>query len=432
MSEIRSIQEVIRVGLCISCGACVSTAPPRTMKMVLNENRGTFIPKIIDTSCVSGDGREFTVCPGKGLPINKMAQSLYGSASHETFELGRYRFSAAARTTNPRILENASSGGVMTEIACYLLEKGLVHGVTASHFIYGPPGPRTKLFIARSPEDLFMAQGSKYCPTTTNQLVRLCAEAGGRYLFVGTPCQVGALRLAAQEDPSLVEVFPYTMANFCGGYRDFRYLDEIVFSHGIDPAEVEFFRFRGDGQPGSMLIRTREGQTASEPYPDYGSRSMIARQKRCWYCVDATGELADFACGDAWIPRFLKDEHSWSVILARSAFAEELISEMATMQRLKTEPVSFEEICESQRSNIYSKKFRQYGRIRVSRLLGITVPRWDVELPPNNSRYLYEIIVLLSKTRLGQQVRKIIHSSKRLLGRLYAAQDKCPRKTKIS
>jgi len=432
MSEIRSVQEVVRLGLCISCGACVSAAPQGTMKMVLDENQGIFIPKIIEPARVSGDGCEFAVCPGKGLPISEMARNLYDSAAHASFELGRYRLAVAARTTNCRILENASSGGVMTDIAQYLLEKGLVQGVTASRFVYGPPGPRTQVFIARCLEELLLAQGSKYCPTTTNQLVRQCAKAGGQYLFVGTPCQVGALRLAMQQDRSLVEIFPYTMANFCGGYRDFRCLDQILASYGVKPADVESFRFRGGGQPGSMLARMRDGRTISESYPNYARRCMISKQKRCWYCVDATGELADFACGDAWIWRFLEDEHPWSIVLGRSAFAERIINEMATAGKLKVEPVSFEEICESQKGNLNSKKFRQYSRMRVSSFLQISMPRWDAELPRSKGGYLYEICVLVGKTRFGQRMRKIMYFCKRLLRRFYAMQEKHTKKANIS
>jgi len=417
MVKVSSIQEVIRHRLCISCGACVSAAPPGSMRMVLDEKQGIFIPDIIDSSRVSGNGLEFAVCPGKGIPINEISHQIYSSATSESFELGRYRLAVAAHTTNQRILENASSGGVMTGIAQYLLEKGLVEGVTASRFVYEGAGPRTETFIARNLQDLISAQGSKYCPTDMNRLVRECMQRGERYLFSGTPCQIGALRLAMQREPAIEKVFPYTMANFCGGYRDFRNLDGLLLAHGIEPSKVEYFRFRGGGQPGSMIGRTRDGKTIWEPYPDYGRRSMIPKQKRCWYCLDATGELADFACGDAWIERFLQDKHPWSVILARSEFSEEIINEMASTGLIVIREVSAKEVIDSQRSNITSKKYRQYGRIQVSQLLGITMPEWDVELPRDKSNYLYEFRILLDKTRVGLWLREMKRLIKKILKR---------------
>ena len=377
------------------------------MKMVYDQASGVFLPQIVDSQRLSGSGCEFDVCPGRGLAINEMARQLYSSTDHNSFELGLYRIGVAAHTANPQILKNASSGGVMTEIARYLIESKLVEGATASRFVYGPSGPKTESFIARSLDELLSAQGSKYCPTTTNQLVRECVQAGKRYFFIGTPCQVGALRLAMKKDPSLVEIFPYTMSNFCGGYRDFRCLNEIISSYGIRPANVKFFRFRGGGQPGSMLVETDQGRDFSAPYPDYGERSTIPKLRRCWYCIDATGELADFACGDAWIPRLMEDEYPWSIILGRSAFAEKTIREMAEAGLLTLTAISSEEICASQKSNLNSKKLRQYKRMRISRLLGIAVPSWDVELPRAGGNYFHEILILFGKTSIGQKLRVI-------------------------
>ncbi len=407
MGRVHSIQDVVRYGLCVSCGACVSAAPPGAIRMVFDDKRSIFVPEIIDANHASGKGIEFKVCPGKGWAINKMAEEQYGDAPNRSFELGLYRTAIAAHSTDERVIENAASGGVMTEIAGYLIDKNLVDGVTASRFAYGPQGPRTESFIAHTPDDLLCAQGSKYCPTTTNVLVRQCVEAGGRYLFIGTPCQVAALRLATREDSNLAKVFPYTMANFCGGFHNFRRLKDLITFDGIDPAKVEYFRFRGDGQPGSMFARTTDGRTITAAYPDYLHRSDVPRHKRCIYCVDATGELADFACGDAWIGRLLQTQRSWSIILTRSHFAEQIVSELISVGRIEVTPIFFEEVCESQRKNLTSKKFRQYKRMRISRLFGITMPEWDVQLPRGNSTYLHEARVLFSKTKLGRRIRKI-------------------------
>ena len=147
--------------LCVSCGACVSAAPSGAMKMVLDEKQNIFVPQITDTDRVSGDGIEFAVCPGKGYPIKQMALELYGSVRHDTYELGRYRYAVAAHINRSNILENASSSGVMTGIALYLMEKGLIQGATATRFIYGPGGPKTETFIDHTKEELLSSQGSK-------------------------------------------------------------------------------------------------------------------------------------------------------------------------------------------------------------------------------------------------------------------------------
>lgn len=368
------------------------------MRMVLDERRGIFVPMVLDGTAVSGAGPEYAVCPGKGAPVVQMGNELFGDADHYRMELGWYRRIVACHTTDSRILERASSGGVMTDISLFLIEHGHVDGVTTSRFVYGPKGPRTVASIAYYLDGLLAGQGSKYCPTTTNELVAACVKSGRRYLFLGTPCQVLALRLAMDRQPDLRRTFPLTMANFCGGYRDFRDLDHLLERNGFDSREVVFFRFRGGGQPGSMLATDSHGRTLCLPYPAYGRGTLLPKVKRCIFCVDGTGLLADFACGDAWLDRFAnKDGFPWSIVVLRSRAACDLFERLAEQGRLVVEPVSEQEILYSQRHNLESKITRQGRRRALHRLLGVAMPTWDMPLPPGGS-WRREIRTVLGKT----------------------------------
>jgi coenzyme F420 hydrogenase subunit beta len=317
----------------------------------------------------------------------------------------------------------------MTAVGQFLIENGLVDAATVVRFEYGDgTGPRPTEYLAGSLKDLMAGQGSKYCPTSVNRLVRDCVERGGRYLFCGTPCQVAALRLAIRKHPELAASFPFTMAHFCGGFRDYRQLDWIVRKHGLDPVEVEYFRFRGNGQPGGMCARTRSGQTVEEPYPQYLGDCPIPKLKRCVFCIDGTGQLADFACGDAWLPRYRNDRYPWSIVIARSEAAVGIIDEMTRSGHLTTEPVSFADMVRSQKSNLTSKVHRQYKRMKLYSLLGTSMPHWDVELPRGDNTYWGELAVLVGK-RLARsptvmRIRRLLSRyrvlvlAKRSVGRL--------------
>ena len=295
--------------------------------MRLDHQNGVVLPVILDRVNTTGSGLEFAVCPGKGVCQSKLANEVFPDSKNYVNELGRFVAIRAARAVDEEILRNASSGGIMTQIALYLLESNVVDGVTAARFQYGAPGPRAVSFIASNRKQLQASQGSKYCPTTTNVLVRECVERGGRYLFNGLPCQVAALRLATKENPNLKNVFPLTLTNFCGGYRDYRSLDGLLSRRGITPSATVSFRYRGGGQPGSMYARDKDGKEISEPYPEYMRGCDIPKAKRCVYCIDATGELSDFSCGDAWLERFTRDASSWSILVTRSPTAERIVSE---------------------------------------------------------------------------------------------------------
>jgi len=408
MKRITTLQDVVKYRLCVSCGACVGIAPSGSMRMEFDGKQGIYKPEIIDPAKVSGSDIEFSVCPGPGLPLENLSKSLFGADLPTTPEFGRYRVAFAAQSVNPQILQRASSGGVMTTIALWLMEKGVINGATVTRFQKHTAGPRTISYIARNRKDLLHAQGSKYCPTSTNALIRECREIGGAYLFVGTPCQVGALRMAINRDPALATVFPYTMANFCGGYRDFRYLDGVIRKYGLHPEDNRFFRFRGGGWPGSMLAEDTLGRRCSTAYPDYGSSKYVAKQKRCTLCIDGTGHLADFACGDAWIDRFTRGEMGaggWSIVVVRSAQAEKVFDDIRSAGLVKTVPVSHEELLYSQRFNLSSKISRQKKRVRLLKALGQAVPEWDIKLPEGKNTYRNELIILIQKTVLYQDLK---------------------------
>jgi coenzyme F420 hydrogenase subunit beta len=397
MPSLETIQDVVAARLCISCGACAAVTDDASLQMHLDEKRGLFIPRRSGRT-LGGTGREFAVCPGKGIPLEAMSAARFGADLPTSPELGRYRRAWACHTADEEILARASSGGVMTHIACRLLESGVIDGVTVAKFVQGPLGPRTISVVARSRAELLDAQGSKYCPTTTNLLMRECRRAGGRYLFLGTPCQVAALHLAMREDDGLAAVFPLTMANFCGGYKDFRYLDGMIAASGLRASEASNFRFRGGGWPGSMLVACADGREASQPYPNYRSTALVSKQRRCTLCVDGTGLLADFACGDAWLERFEPGTPGWSIVLARSAAAVDIVESMRRDGLLHTEPVSHDEILHSQRFNLRSKISRQRTRMKAFRLLGIPCPVYDVDLPPGVTSLWQEFRVLALKT----------------------------------
>lgn len=401
MKHPRTIEDVVRCRLCVSCGACVSEAPEGAIEWLLDAKAGMYRPRVLDPKAAAG---AFDVCPGGGLNIQALSRKLFGEDIPFSPWLGSYRQAWAARSTNADLLNRASSGGVMTALALFLLESRRIEGVTVTGMEYLPQGPRPVAKLARTVQELQDAQGSKYCPTSTNLLVRQCLKEGGRYLFLGTPCQVAALRLATQKDPRAAKAFPFTMANFCGGFRDFRQTDWLIRKHGIEPGDVRSFRYRGQGQPGSMQIETRDGSVKTEAYPQYLRGCPVKKLKRCVFCVDGTGLLADFACGDAWLDRYTQSGAAWSIILARSETAQKIIQEMVDQRLLTAEPVSEKDIKASQTVNLSSKIDRQYKRMQACRLVGMSLPRWDVSLPKNGTTYYNEVRTLVSKMASGNRV----------------------------
>jgi coenzyme F420 hydrogenase subunit beta len=284
----------------------------------------------------------------------------------------------------------------MTAIASHLLANGHVDGVVVTSMRYGQPGPRPYVAIARSDSELRAAQGSKYAPVPALAVLPQLRALKGRYAFVGTPCQVAAVRALQRQDALWRDRITVCIANFCGGFRDLRETDTLIRRAGMQPGAVTFLRYRGGGQPGSMLIRDTSGGEAEIPYPHYARRTGFIKHRRCRLCVDATAELADFACGDAWLPRFQSSVQPWSLVLARSMRAREMLDDLHRCGLTTVEDVTPDEVCRSQAQNLASKKTRQEARRTLSRWLRLPVPDFDGGWPRGSCNVALELKVALS------------------------------------
>lgn len=382
--------------LCVSCGLCVVSG---VVDIIIDKKRGIYVPVSRNSEV------EFSCCPGRGYPI--VALATCEDESKWSLELGRYLNVVSARSLNIDFVKNASSGGVASTLARYLVKSKKVDGAIVTSLRYGVDGPRPIPTIAHKDEDFIRAQGSKYCPAPTCALLGEIIDTAKKYVFIGTPCQVAGIRLLQKQDQKWSEVIPYVIGIFCGGYKDLRETDTLIQRAGFDPMSVTRFCYRGDGQPGYMTIEDMYGKTAKLAYPGYAKMTGYTKRWRCRMCVDATAELADISIGDAWIPRFLSSGFAWSAVIVRSCAMQLIINDMAASDELLTSHISLEELISSQRQNIQSKKYRQLARRSLFRLFGCR------EFPEYDGGYSCEKSSLIFEAKV-----QLYHSSMYMLERL--------------
>ena len=195
---------------------------------------------------------------------------------------------------------------------------------------------------------------------------------------MATPCAIAGIRNIQEFTPDYIKSkIVFTIANFCGGFKSFKNIKRLAEIHKIDYYNLKTFRFRGEGQPGGLLFIENNGKTAATPYPQYVGLNGYSKMHRCFVCPDATGELADIACGDAWIQRFQEDMSPWSMIRCRNKKAENIIKDMGENGAMTLADVSTDEIKLSQRFNLNSKKTRQKARMSLYKILRKSIPEFD-------------------------------------------------------
>ena len=390
------ISNLIRSELCVGCGLCtLETDDPKTASEQ-NPDKLHYPQGALTELEVPN------YCPGINQSINSSHYDYFGSNVSD-LKLGKIDQVFLTSSTDAAVLKKASSGGVMTEICLFLLEHKIVDKIILQRLVYTPNGPRTESLVAKTKDQILLGQGSKYCPSSLHNVIEelISDTDNSTYAIVGTPCQILGLRKLVEEKRIPSTKIYLMIANFCGGFKDYRETNSLMIRNGHDPRNVKHFQYRGGGQPGYLKIQSKTGTTSIE-YPKYGAGSLINKHRRCTLCVDGVGLLADISCGDAWLGK--EHQEKWpqsSICVTRNQRATAIIDEMTSRGVLRSEYTSPENILVSQHHNLTSKIDRQANRRFIDRLLGKRIPEIDFQLPKPDRGVFYEVKVKIGKLKLN-------------------------------
>ncbi len=283
--------------MCIGCGLCQSITPDNKIKLVLQPDG--FERPIANQNLTDADvDRVYRTCPSTTLRANN-------NASQNDLVWGSFEEIYLSFAVDPQIRHLGSTGGLLTALSLYLLETGLVDFIlhARQHRLHASFGEAT---ISRSREQVIDAAGSRYGPTATliniDETIEDTLKANERFVFIGTPCDVTALRNYALESPTVDETCLAMMTMVCGGFMDTVSLSAFLSDLGIKATDVATIRYRGLGCPGDTVIRMKDGEERRFTYLDFWGEddSVWGLPARCKICPDGIGEAADIAASDTW------------------------------------------------------------------------------------------------------------------------------------
>ena len=168
---------------CTGCGACVAVCP--TKALLFAEKKGFLYPQIQTEKCVYC-GKCSKICPvEKGVVSSRIA------------------YAYAMRSVNDNIVLNSSSGGVITSICEAILKAGVVYGASFDDdFVL-------KHIRVDELSDLERIRKSKYVQSEIIHCfdqINKDLNDGKKVLFIGTPCQVAAVKSVVGEHDNLITV----------------------------------------------------------------------------------------------------------------------------------------------------------------------------------------------------------------------------------
>ncbi len=284
--------EVIKPERCVACGSCVSVCPVDAISFVDGN------PKLTGKCTVCGACYE--ACPrvehGYGeFEAGALGRNRFADETTHGILLGAY----AVRTLQPEVKEHAQDGGAVTSILISCLDEGasaVVAGLDEEK-VWSPVP-----VLARDNHTVIECAGTKYTSAPMLLAVKQAEKEGIKKLaFVGTPCQIHALR-RRQKNTSKTDTL--ALGLFCMETFDYDRLMAYLREQGVDPAKVTKFEIKS----GKFIAHM-----GGEPPFEVKIRKLkdLARPC-CRICQDYTSELADLSVGNVGSPE------GWSSVLVRT------------------------------------------------------------------------------------------------------------------
>lgn len=405
-----TLARVLAGELCSGCGLCAGISRGRIeLETVAPGYTRPRQVKPIDAATERTIGE---ACPGSRVAPwtgDRAAGRPWADAPHVDPYWGPYRSCETGHALDQEVRFVGSSGGVASALLIAAIESGVVDA--ALHVAADPAQPtRNVLHWSTSRAEVLAGAGSRYAASSPLAEIDAALDSGRRFVFVGKPCDVSALRQLALTDPRVDAQVPLKIAFFCGGLPSHAGADRIVRAMGLDPAEVARFRYRGHGWPGTARADTHDGRSGEMSYANsWGGHLSKEVQFRCKICPDAVGGVADVAVADAWYedetgyPSFAEQEGR-SLVMARTAAGAAAVAAARAAGAIVTSPLPVGDIVKMQGSQANRK------RLVIPRLAACAIllqPRPDV-------RGLKTVAAMRLGT-VGNALRNFIGTARRII-----------------
>ena len=358
-----TLERVLKGQSCSGCGLCAGLDPAIAMT---RDAKGWKRPTAVGTPAPGTDALLAKVCPGATVSPWTLSDA---PQTHPFW--GPHVRVLTGNSTDSTLRHTASSGGALSALALHLLSTRVVD--TVLHVGADPERPlETRVTRSTDRDGILETAGSRYAPVSPLETLRTELEAPGQILFIGKPCDVGAMRQLIRADAAVAARVPFLLSFFCAGTPSQNGTDRIVRKLGFEPGEVSQFRYRGDGWPGFATASTADGRSSRMSYAaSWGDILSKEVQFRCKICPDGVGGAADVAAADAWYggetgyPEF-EEADGRSLILTRTQKGDQLVQAAESAGVLATEPLDLGEIRLMQPSQANRK------RLLASRLAAMT------------------------------------------------------------
>jgi len=379
-----------KMQLCNFCGTCIGICPTGAITPDYEKGKPVF-----DESKCIRCGLCYEHCQGIGVDFGALNESFKAGKNKDKY-LGSYNKCFLGHSTNDSVRKNGSSGGSVTRLLVYMLEKGMVDGVIVPR----PKPDQQWLFrpeIVTDVKKVKSSYQSKYCLIPTNEILNALKDKKGKYAIVALPCQIHSLRKLQNEGNKNAKKLEYILALICGHNMEYNATVFGMKKLGVKREDVVDVKYREHGDwPGGLSFHLKSGDRKGFNFFNYHYLNAVYLPNRCRLCPDYYGNYSDISFGDSWLLRLLgrgMDKNGipkgWSGIIARTSRGLSLLKAAEKDKAMHLEEIGPEEINESFPFNISYKLNGIFIRLKFAR----KKPEYKgLEKPDKLDRYFYHFV----------------------------------------
>jgi len=379
--NMENVRIVYSKGLCTGCGTCFAACPVSAIKIIKDKYRGIYIPEVNDDICTKC-GLCLKVCPGYSVDFEKLNAEIFGKQPDDIW-LGNYINCYLGHAKNYEIRYESSSGGLITALLVFALEKGIIDGALITRMKEDEP-LEPEIIIAREKEDIISAMGSKYCPVPANIGLKEILKEKGKFAVVALPCHIQGLRKFEMINKELRDKIILRFGLMCSKTPTFLGTEYFLQKKGIKKENVKKIRYRGKGWLGSITILLKDGnektyprvpQKLSDKILHLSSFHYSFSHPRCLLCCDHNNEFSDISFGDPRLPELIKKEKiGKSLVVSRTEIGEEILEKARMSGVIEIEKIPISKFFLAQN---HSFKAGFNVHMSILKLLGKSIPYYN-------------------------------------------------------
>ena len=315
-------EEVINTGLCTGCAGCVIACPHEVIGYKHEE--GNYKPFHIEeelgldncghgekgcTSCTRACPRFRTWEPDADM-------HLFGKTREDSAMYGQYKQLLLVRAADDNVHQKGQDGGFVSAMLIWLMKHDYIDAALTS-FMEGD-GTSWKALpgIARNPEDVLKAAGSRYTYSANTLALKQAQEEGlSRLALVGMSCQSSVLPIMWKRKVGKTgKPFLFNIGLLCSKTFDDAIFEELFLAkYGLKKEEMVKMNIKG-----AFQIWMKDG---SFHEIDLKECHQWTREG-CKTCPDFAAEHADISTGG------IGEDNAWTLCVVRTALGEEVMNRM--------------------------------------------------------------------------------------------------------